>query len=71
MSIAGAGYFRSPLSIPSRLVLLTGACMMLVPEIWSDILGMTIIGLTILMEIALRRKETKKCRTGSNIERDT
>jgi TRAP transporter 4TM/12TM fusion protein len=51
-SLAGAviGYFLRPVKIWERAVLLTGALLLIVPEMISDFLGMGLVGVIILVQ---------------------
>lgn len=45
LGAAAEGYLKSSLSVPVRIILAAGALMMIVPETFSDIAGMVVVGL--------------------------
>ena len=45
LGAAVEGYLKNSLSIPVRLILAAGALMMIIPETFSDIAGMVVVGL--------------------------
>lgn len=45
LGAAVEGYLKSSLSVPVRIILAAGALMMIVPETFSDIAGMVVVGL--------------------------
>jgi TRAP-type uncharacterized transport system fused permease subunit len=42
-AVALQGYLKTPMNTLTRLLLFTGACCLIIPEVWSDIVGAVIV----------------------------
>jgi TRAP transporter 4TM/12TM fusion protein len=42
-AVALQGYFKTPMNLPMRILLFAGACCLIIPEMWSDIVGLGIV----------------------------